>query len=151
MPVNIVQWNCRGARSNIENLKDLMQALDPEVTCLQETFLSESASFRFGRCAVYRKDRPPDVRGGGVALIVQPSCPSEQIPLTSNLEAVAARIYIGITVTVCSLYLPPNEQITLTELEQLVNELPSPYLLLGDFNAHNRLWGSQLDEWRIFC
>lgn len=148
MPVNIVQWNCRGARSNIEDLKDLMQALDPEVTCLQETFLSESASFRFGRCAVYRKDRPPDVRGGGVALIVQPSCPSEQIPLTSNLEAVAARIYIGITVTVCSLYLPPNEQITLTELEQLVNELPSPYLLLGDFNAHNRLWGSQLDDSR---
>ncbi|MBJ5801028.1 hypothetical protein JGI39_23565, partial [Salmonella enterica subsp. enterica serovar Derby] len=30
--------------------------------------------------------------------------------------------------------------VSLTALEGLVNQLPSPLLLLGDFNAHHPLW-----------
>ncbi|GFW23121.1 putative RNA-directed DNA polymerase from transposon X-element [Trichonephila clavipes] len=30
-----------------------------------------------------------------------------------------------------------------TELQELIDQLPSPFILLGDFNAHHLLWGCQ--------
>ena len=40
-----------------------------------------------------------------------------------------------------------NFQINYGHLVALVNQLPSPFLIMGDFNAHNEMWGStKLDE-----
>ena len=37
------------------------------------------------------------------------------------------------------------------DLDEIVNQLPTPFLLLGDFNGHNFIWGSDdvNDEGRI--
>ena len=35
------------------------------------------------------------------------------------------------------LYLPPSS----SDIEDLISQLPSPVVLLGDFNAHNKDWG----------
>ena len=33
------------------------------------------------------------------------------------------------------------------ELDNLADQLPSPYMLMGDFNSHNPIWGgNKLDE-----
>ncbi|OOZ42717.1 hypothetical protein BOW37_12745 [Solemya velum gill symbiont] len=45
-------------------------------------------------------------------------------------------------VTICSVYLPPKQQLQLSDLDMLVSQLPSPQLLLGDINGANKLWGS---------
>ena len=39
------------------------------------------------------------------------------------------------------MYLPPNSPVNLQELEDLIDQLPSPYLLVGDLNARPPLWG----------
>ena len=44
-------------------------------------------------------------------------------------------------ITVCSIYLP-DTTLDFKVLEKLIDQLPSPFLLLGDFNAHNVLWDS---------
>ena len=43
--------------------------------------------------------------------------------------------------SICSIYLPPNNEIDEQEIDNLITQLPSPHLLLGDFNAHSKLWG----------
>ena len=45
------------------------------------------------------------------------------------------------SITICSLYLPPHCKFSKHDLENLINRLPRPYLLLGDFNSHSKLWG----------
>ncbi|GFT43341.1 putative RNA-directed DNA polymerase from transposon X-element [Trichonephila clavipes] len=45
-------------------------------------------------------------------------------------------------VTVCCLYLPPNAVIHQQDLNNLVDQLPAPLVILGDFNGHSTLWGS---------
>jgi hypothetical protein len=37
---------------------------------------------------------------------------------------------------------PPTIQTRITKLNNLINQLPSPYIIMGDFNGHNPLWGS---------
>ena len=40
------------------------------------------------------------------------------------------------------MYLSPSTAYSITELETLIGQLPSPVLLLGDFNAHSQQLGS---------
>ena len=44
------------------------------------------------------------------------------------------------TVTVCNVYLPPSLDVNFSDLEQLIEQLPAPFVLVGDFNAHSPLW-----------
>ena len=46
-------------------------------------------------------------------------------------------------ITICSLYCPPVNTTAASfknDLQKLIEQLPKPFLLLGDFNAHNPLW-----------
>ena len=39
-------------------------------------------------------------------------------------------------------YIPPSFDLKSEHLDSLLQQLPSPYMLLGDFNGHSLLWGS---------
>ena len=78
---------------------------------------------------------------GGSAILSRLDVPYTTISLNTTLQAVAVQIYLEKTYTVCSIYLPPNEDIPRSRIESLLNELPRPFLLLGDVNARHYLWG----------
>ena len=82
---------------------------------------------------------------GGVALYTHSSCPSEQLHIQSNLQVVATRIQLhnSLFLTTASLYLPCRNQISYNEIADLINQLTPPFILLGDFNSHNILWGNR--------
>ncbi|GBM97610.1 hypothetical protein AVEN_165868-1 [Araneus ventricosus] len=50
-------------------------------------------------------------------------------------------MHIKSLITICSLYLPPHQTVHQTELNNLISQLPSPFLILGDLNGHSPLWG----------
>ena len=91
----------------------------------------------------YCKIPNPDQAFGGVALVVKKPYPQRAVELKTDLQAVAVRVTINNPVTLCSLYLPPRESVTYKQLTSLVEQLPTPYILLGDFNAHSTVWGSR--------
>ena len=80
---------------------------------------------------------------GGSSLVIKRGIPHEPIQLNTNMQAVAARITFHRTISVCSIYIQPKYKPNIQELDNLINQLPPPIILLGDFNAHNVLWGSQ--------
>ncbi|GFU61293.1 putative RNA-directed DNA polymerase from transposon X-element [Trichonephila clavipes] len=67
--------------------------------------------------------------------------PSNVVTLHTSLLAHAVRIHIHSLITVCCVYLPPNDVVPQVDLDQLVSKLPAPFILLGDFNGHSPLWG----------
>ncbi|GFS74418.1 putative RNA-directed DNA polymerase from transposon X-element [Trichonephila clavipes] len=81
---------------------------------------------------------------GGVCLFTSNLFPSNVVTLHTSLQAVAVRIHIHSLVTVCCVYLPPNDVVPQVDLNRLVSQLPAPFLLLGDFNGHSPLWGMML-------
>ena len=54
----------------------------------------------------------------------------------------AVSVTLHRTISVCSIYIPPRSKIVEKDLDEIVNQLPTPFLLLGDFNGHNFIWGS---------
>ena len=59
------------------------------------------------------------------------------------LQAVAARVTLNRVVTFCSIYLPPSDHVAKTDLINLIEQLPSPFVLLGDFSGHYPVWGNE--------
>ncbi|GFT64934.1 RNA-directed DNA polymerase from mobile element jockey [Trichonephila clavipes] len=78
---------------------------------------------------------------GGVCLFTSTLYPRNVVTLHTSLQAVAVRIHIHSLVRVCCVYLPPNDVVPQVDLNQLVSQLPAPFILLGDFNGHSPLWG----------
>ena len=140
---SIIQWNCRGIKPNFNEVKILADQHKAVLLCLQETFLNDT-DYTIRGFSCYNKICH-DVGGracGGVSVLVRDGATHGHITLNTTLQAEAVTVTSGKVFTVCSLYLPPSEPLDVPALEQLITQLPSPYMLLGDFNAHNVVWGS---------
>jgi hypothetical protein len=65
--------------------------------------------------------------------------------LHTTLQAVPVRINLGaLSFTMCNIYLPPTFPLADADLVQLISQLPTPFVLLGNFNAKHIVWGSDL-------
>ncbi len=142
MANGIIQWNCRGLKSNFAELSLLVQEHKPAALCLQETFLKQNDTISIKHHTIFNKIYSEgDKAQGGVSIIVNNSVPHKELLLNTNLQAVAVRLSLHSTITLCSLYLPPSKPIEEHRLNDLIIQLPTPYILIGDFNAHNIIWG----------
>ena len=77
---------------------------------------------------------------GGCALFVRHNVAHTRICLQTSLQAVAVQIHIKKKYTILSLYLPPNTQVMERDLIDLFQQLPSPFLILGDFSGRHFSW-----------
>ena len=141
---NILQWNCKGLRTCAE-LKVLLRDSNPGVICLQETKLGPEI-FNPGLNYNIFSSAPPlgDRAHGGAAIIVHKSLQYSPLPVVTDLQAVAVTVLLDKQITICSVYLPSRAAFTNADIRSLLDQLPSPFLLLGDFNSHNPLWGGDI-------
>ncbi len=138
----IIHWNCRGLKANRPQIDLLLARHGPKILCLQETLLSDASTFKdhqfYHTCGTIDREGRPH---GGVAILVNNSVPQSEIHLKTNLQATAVRVTLHKVISVCSIYLPPSKSIDQTDLNSLFAQIPPPCILVGDFNAHNTLWG----------
>ena len=136
-----IQWNCRGLRSNYEEISLLLQHHDPIAISLQETY-NDTLTFK----GYTHYSHPPTTTNGkptgGASIIVKNNIPQQQVAINSCFQAVAVKLTAQRPLTICSLYLQPNFKFNYKDLEHLVEQLPVPFIIMGDFNAHSPLWGN---------
>ena len=132
---NFIHWNICGVGTHWEDLKLLIRDYQPKIIALQETLRE---NFTFAGFEISHKKVNPSDRG--VSLMVDSSLPSSVVPLLTDLEATAARVSVGTKVyTFCNLYLSPSKTYSKASIENLLDQLPRPAVMMGDFNAHNPL------------
>lgn len=143
----LVQWNCEGLKPKIDNLREIIREQNPIAIALQEHKIPFDSTFEIKGYKSFLKNQKVEEGNahGGVGLWIQNKVPTHEIELNTPLQAVATSLMLHKRVTICSLYLPPNSHVTRREIEGLIKQLPKPFLLLGDFNAHNRLWYDSRD------
>ena len=145
----IIQWNCRGIKPRYEELLLLLTLLRPSVFCLQETYLKPEDNFTFKSFNTYNHIHSDCLRAsGGSSILVNSSLPQREIKLKTDLQAVAVSDTLEKEITLCSVYIPPSFSLRSEHLNSLLQQLPSPYMLLGDFNGHNVLWSSNDNDHR---
>lgn len=150
--VKIVQWNICGLRSKIAELQLISSEYNPSIIALQETMFDEKKYLHRMDQSKYDwhlKAWDQNSSKNGVALAINKNIPHTEIKLNTNLQALACRTNDGSPTTYVSIYIPPRKMTaknTKIKLQDLINQLPKPFILLGDINAHHTEWGSFKDD-----
>ena len=120
--ISIIHFNIRGLIKNFYNLLTFISTFKPDIICLQETQLGPNSTLQnkrkieFRGYNLYRKDTSPGK--WGVAILVKEDIPQSLLRITSSLEQISVKIfYKGKEMSITSLYLPPQIDFTLNELE----------------------------------
>ena len=138
----VLHWNLQSLHTKFSDLKLLLHDFTPAVVCLQETLCSTRPVHPPSGFSIFHS--LPARRDGherGAAILVDKRVHCIAFPLRTSLQAVAVRVWLGKWYTICSLYLP-HSSLSLREVTDLLDQLHSPYLLLGDMNAKSPLWGA---------
>ena len=161
--MSLLQWNIRGFVSNREQVRVLFKEYNLSAMCIQETKLGDHTPNLGFDYSFYRSPPLIGVRAqGGTGIVVRKSVNHRVVHLNSELQASAIQIFTDKWVTICSLYLDPSlenrlqdvqgcpRQLELNDLQSLIDQLPQPFILMGDFNAKHNLWGeSCCDRWGL--
>jgi len=140
---NLIQWNLNGFHKKYNELQLLIQKHNPKILCLQETNFKDNSIGNIPAYIGYHKNRINAIRSsGGVAVYISDTLYSTKLNLITNLEAIAIKIHGKEIITVCNIYLPNHTNFNDNDLVQLISQLPTPYIITGDFNSHNEIWGS---------
>ena len=102
--LSILQWNCQGLRAKFESLKILIEEHFPICIALQETMLGQNKLCP-REYSFYHNKPEVNHRHGGSALLLRKDVVHAKIPLQTDLQAVAVKIFAKRNYTICSICL----------------------------------------------
>ena len=142
--ISVLVINCRSLDARIEDIRLLAEKCNPDLMCLTETWLNNEKVTKYkynikgyNSTFQHRLDR----MGGGLATYIkQEMCFSKaNIRNYGNGNLEVQILEIGLKnnqiITILNYY-NPNKDVSIAELEHYVQNLPEPFLMVGDLNSH---------------
>ena len=137
--LKVLQWNCNGLFTHLNEFKHHLTQNSYDVICLQETFLKPEKNFTLTGYSVVRKDRI-DKRKGGLITLIKDSLNYTEIASPDNIECITVSIRTDNShVIVCNLYISPDQSVSIDNISKLFN---IKTVIVGDLNSKSTLWGS---------
>lgn len=138
--MRVIQWNLCSFNAQIDYLNLLISYQNPSILAIQEKRFKQNQFKNLCNYNIFFKNR--NEAAGGVAIYIKSDIHAVQIQIQSQLEVVAVKITTDKTITICNLYIPPTPfTIDKSDIENIISQITPPFILLGDFNAKNFLYG----------
>lgn len=150
---HLISWNANGLSPHLPELLYFLDKvkIKPHFICIQETWIYEDklppiANYNFVH--TYRNNK----KGGGSAIYIHENIEYCNIDLShfndTNIEVsgINFKTVDNDCITLLSVYIAPMLKIDLDQLNKLISN--KKIIILGDFNAKNKLWGSKLNDSR---
>ena len=144
MALTVLQWNANGLRGHKDQLKNFLVNVPspPDVVCIEETLLKPKRNPpKIDGYNVVRKDCTTNTKGGLVIYIkVGINFTLLDIEDNPNIEIQGIEIKTSNGhLKIFNTYISPSHQLVKEEIEHLF--LNKRTIIVGDLNAHNKLWG----------
>ena len=138
---SFMQWNLQLYKTKFNELKYMLSTYSPIALCIQETLASnrtlrESSGYSVKQSDVTRNDMHE--RGG--AILINKRFQYEKLHLNTELQTVPVRVCVGKAYAICSVYLAHTD-LGKQKIADLIDQLPQPFLIMGDMNAKSLTWG----------
>ena len=147
--IKILQWNCNGIKKKLDELIHFIDKHNIKIVALQETLLNPSSEDpNIPNFNLVRKDRQGD-KGGGLAMFIHKSIRFSEIkvnPIDRHTEHQIIKID---NLNIVNIYIPPVSSCSSGFMPDIKAIFPSSdSLIVGDFNAHDALWHSSVQDTR---
>lgn len=130
-------------------LQIILSEENPDIICLQETNLKQNKITILKNYNKYNRIRTnPNIASGGVSIMIRNEFNVEQINLDTNLEAIAVKILGKTNINICNIYSLPGKTVAKNDVEDLINQIPKPRIIMGDMNAYSYMWGATYTDQR---
>ena len=145
----ILQWNCNGIKNKLTELTQYLYKHQLKIAVIQESKLNcNSSPPDIPNFTTVRKDRLSD-KGGGLIIYIHKTLQFQMLPdfpFDGHTESLG--ILVGDT-NIINIYIPPTTSCTTGFKPKIQDFLPAgDSLVLGDFNAHDPLWHSSIQDTR---
>ena len=117
----------------------LIESYQPIIMAFQETHLANDCNIKLKPYNCISKQGTFNrSHHGGVVMYIHDSCPYQEIKIDTQYQIVAERVNIGrpYAMTIGNVCIPGSSQLILDEICEIVNSIPKPVIIMGDFNAH---------------
>ncbi|KAL4083073.1 hypothetical protein QTP88_028403 [Uroleucon formosanum] len=147
---SIIQWNINGFFKRSVDINRVLFELNPLILCFQETNLKNSQRPNLKNFTGYIKNRTVANRAsGGVALFIHKNIESKEVPIQTHLETIATIVELYKQICICNIYKPDSTPFTFSDIKNIIDQLPKPFILMGDFNSRNTSWGYNITDSRV--
>lgn len=146
--IEIVQWNCQSIRLKVPEIE--FRRKDIDIFAISETRLKLNDPLFIKGYDVIRRDRI-DHPGGGVAILINNKLKYQILANLYNCQGHLEMCAIELQcqnpkLIIVSVYRAPDKHIqTNTWARFFTQFIGKRFIILGDFNAHNSLWGDRRD------
>ncbi|XP_060536528.1 RNA-directed DNA polymerase from mobile element jockey isoform X2 [Cylas formicarius] len=143
--MNIVHWNICGAEKNKDAIIRVIRDFKLQILLLNETLLKPNTNFKISGFSSVRADKPNGA--DGIAIFLKNKIKYNIIDLSRiNIPERCQVILVELVdFFICCVYNPPDICLVRASLDSIFDLTRNkPVLVMGDFNAHNPIWGSQV-------
>lgn len=145
--IKIMAWNANGLLKHKNELEVILKQKQIDICLISETHLTNHMYASFKNYKMYCANHPQNNARGGSAVIIRKSIDHYEEEIISSEEFQAATVTININesdISVTSIYSPPKHNIKMEKYIELFQKHNGRFVIGGDFNAKNVLWGSRL-------
>src|SRR5258705_265518 len=146
----ITQWNCRGMKTALPLITEYCHRFQWDALLLNETKLGPNDRISIPPYKIFRCDRQRN-RGGGTAILAHPTLhPIKMVGYRTHegAEEVVVKITIGKKNYLLITWYSAIPNYSKNTIHAFLKQFDLPLILMGDFNAHGRAWGSvRTDRW----
>ncbi|RZC40463.1 RVT 1 and/or Exo endo phos domain containing protein [Asbolus verrucosus] len=136
--INIATWNANGLTNKMGHVINFINTNNIDLMLINETKLKNSDNIKCRGYTIHRKDRPGNVRAGGVAIFIKNNIPAKILKSAkSKIENISVKLSDDTVITAA--YNPPSNKINNDDLHQL-SLAGRKVLIIGDFNARHAAW-----------
>lgn len=142
----ILQWNARGIRSKLPDVKLFLLKYPIPILAICEAYVKDD--FRISGYNIFRCVRSGLSR---TILGIRQDIPAARLqgPAVTTADYVSCKVRLNnMSLTVASVYIPPSTPASHRDYRTIFDGLQTPFLVAGDINAHNQLWGSRRTDRR---
>ena len=143
----IIQWNLNGikTRSKLGELQRLLKDYEPMCLCIQHIgeYDTNIKNYQLVSQSIKTQNEL------GTAIYIHNKTTFENLPVQSSyMQQSATVIHLenNKKLTICNMYNQPLYNYNVSNIKDIINNLPQPILLVGDFNAHSPLWDDNCRE-----
>jgi len=144
MTLSVLQWNANGLRGHKDQLINFLTNVinPPDVVCVEETLLkAKTQAPKINGYNVIRKDCTSNKKGGLVIYIkvgLNFTVLNTEEVLNTEIQGIEVKTING-HLKIFNTYLSPSHTLAKEEIAKLFTHKRA--LIVGDLNAHSKLWG----------
>ena len=140
----LLQWNAQGMSGHGQELINFLNKTKNiyHIICIQETWFNDNSVLNIPNYICLSRNRKEQMRGG-CALYIHEDINYDSYSIDEELELQHVCLHlVKQKITVINFY-NPCKKLNSNTLERIFSYVNTQdYILMGDFNAHNVLWGS---------